>query len=91
MNTDPSIWVDIQKKGIKLAFRRPLNTIHGESQPHAAIVGVIMGVLIGAVLIANNTVLWQAVCVAMIYGLIAQTPGAYLLKLWHKCREFIGG
>lgn len=90
-NTDPSIWVDIQKKGIKLAFRRPINTIHGESQPHAALVGVIMGLLIGAVLIANITVLWLAVCVAMIYGLIAQTPGAYLIKLWHKCREAIGG
>ncbi len=91
-NTDPSIWVDIQKKGIKLVFRRrPLNTIHGESQSHAAVVGVIMGFLVGAVLIANGTVLWQAVCVAMIYGLIAQTPGAYILKLWHKCREVIGG
>ncbi len=91
VNTDPSIWVGIQKKGIKLAFRRPLNTIHGESQPDAAVVGVIIGFLIGAVLIANDTVLWQAVCVAMIYGLIAQIPGAYFLKLWHKFREFIGG
>ncbi len=91
VNTDPSIWVDIQKKGIKLVFRRPLNIIHGESQPHAAVIGVIIGFLIGAILIANDTVLWQAVCIAMIYGLVAATPGAYFLKLWRKCRDVIGG
>lgn len=91
VNTDPSICVDIQKKGIKLVFRPPLITIHGEYQTHAAVVGVIIGFLIGAILIANDTVLWLSVCIAMIYGLVASTPGAYFLKSWRKCRDVIGG
>jgi len=89
--TEPSIWIDIQKKGVKLVFRPPLNKIHGESQPHSAMVGVIIGCLLGAILIANETKLWEAVWISLIFGFVAATPGAYFLKLWRKCREFIGG
>lgn len=90
-NGSPSIWIDIQKKGIKLAFRQPLNMIHGESQPHSAIIGMIGGCLLAVILIANQTTLWQAVWISLIYGFIAATPGAYFLKLWRKCRNFIYG
>lgn len=91
VDKDPSLWVDVQKKGVKLVYRQPLKVIHGESHPNSAVAGMVLGCLIAALLIANQVTLWQAVCISMVYGFIAATPGAYFLKSWKKCRLFIAG
>jgi hypothetical protein len=89
-NAQPSIWLDVVHKGVRLKFRPPQNQILGVSQPQAALVGVILGLCIGAVLIATTTEVWIAVLISMAYGLFAQLPGAYAIRTWRKCREFVG-
>ncbi len=91
VNTMPTIQVDAVKKGVKLVFRPPLNKLLGESQSHAALVGIIIGCLGAAILIANETKLWQAVWIAFIYGVLVVVPGAYFIKLYRKLREIVGG
>lgn len=89
-NAQPSIWLDVIHKGVRLKFRPPQNQILGVSQPQAALVGVVLGLCIAALLIAITTEVWLAVLISLSYGLVAQIPGAYAIKMWRKCREFVG-
>ena len=89
--TTPSIWLSVSQKGIKLKFQVPQNQILGVPQGQAALFGVFIGV---AVLIALSLSIqepWLVASLAMIYGLVAQLPGAYAIKLIRRAREMIGG
>ncbi len=90
-NEMPNIWLDVSQKGVKLKFRPPQNTFLGIPQSRAAFIGVIVGLIFIWWLISNNIQLWLAVALAFVYGLIAQLPGAYVIKSWRKLREVVGG
>lgn len=87
----PSIWLDIVHKGLKLKFRVPQNHILGVAQPRAALVGVLLGVtLVGFVVVFVQSV-WVAAVLSLAYGFVAQLPGALIVKGWRWLRESIGG
>jgi ABC-type antimicrobial peptide transport system permease subunit len=90
-NSQPNIWLDVVHKGVRLKFRRPQNQLLGVSQPLAALVGSTLGFFFIGVLIYTTTEVWIAALASLVYGLVAQVPGAYIIKTWRKCREFIGG
>jgi len=86
----PTIWVSVLQKGVKLKFRVLQRNIFGIPQTHAALAGLVIGVAVIIVLglfVSNH---WIAIVVALTYGLIAQLPGAYILKFLQKIREAIG-
>ncbi|MDD2658934.1 MAG: hypothetical protein PHY54_04525 [Methylococcales bacterium] len=87
----PTIWLSVAQKGVKLKFRAPQNQILGVPQPCAAFVGVIIGiaVLITLALLVSKPGI--VATIAMAYGLVAQLPGAYAVKLLRRIREAIGG
>ena len=88
---NPTIWVSVLEKGVKLKYKLPQRSIFGVPQYNAAIAGLFMGLLLIVILglfIKNN---WIVIFVALIYGLIAQLPGAYIIKFLRKIREAIGG
>jgi hypothetical protein len=87
----PKIWLSASQKGVKIKFRVPQNQILGIPQPHAAFAGVVIGVVVIIFMVIFVTNLWVVAIAALIYGLIAQLPGAYVLKLLRKVREVIGG
>jgi hypothetical protein len=87
----PSIWLSVFKKGVKIKFRIPQDQILGIPKPHAAIAGVIIGVAVIFCLVMLIKIPWAIAIIALIYGLIAQLPGAYVLKLLRSIREAIGG
>lgn len=87
----PSIWLSTAQKGVKLKFRAPQNQILGVPQNRAALLGVLLGIAVAIVLawyVANT---WVVAIVALSYGLIAQVPGAYMVKLLRYIREAVGG
>jgi len=92
-NTDkvPSIWLSANVKGVRVRLKTPQKQIFGVSQPIAAIAGVMIG-LFGiiplAVFIKTN---WIIAIIAMVFGFIAQIPGAFTVKCIRKLREIIGG
>ena len=87
----PSLWLDVLHKGVKLQFRVPQNEIFGVPQPRAALVGVIIGfILIGVIIIYVKSI-WIATLISLIYGFIAQVPGALLIRIWRKLRDSLGG
>ena len=87
----PSIWLSVGIKGVKLKFQGPQNQIFGVHQGRAALAGVLIGFAVLAALALFVSEPWIAVTVAMAYGLIAQVPGAYAIKILRRAREAIGG
>lgn len=90
-NGTPTIWLSVSQKGVKLKFSSPQNQILGVPQPRAAFAGVFIGmaVIIALVSLVSNN--WVIAITSLTYGLIAQLPGAYTIKLLRKIREAIGG
>jgi len=90
-NAMPSIWLSVAQKGVKLKFQGPQNQILGVPQNQAAFVGVVLGVAILVTLAIFVAEPWTVATAAMTYGLVAQLPGAYVIKAIRRLREAIGG
>lgn len=87
----PSLWVDIVHKGVKLRLRAPHNVFMGVPQPQAALVGSALGmVVLGAVILAIDTA-WVASVICLVYGLTVLVPGAICIRSWRWLRELVGG
>ena len=87
----PSIWLSIALKGVRLKFRETQNQILGVPQGQAAFVGVLIGIVVLVFLAQASSGSWGIVTSAMVYGFIAQIPGAYTIKLMRRIREAVGG
>jgi len=87
----PSIWMDILHRGVKLQFHVPPNEIFGVAQPIAALFGVLLGFAFVGVLIACVQTVWIAALSSLTFGLFAQVPGAYMFKAWRWLRNAFGG
>lgn len=86
----PSIWLDIQHRGIKVKFRVAHDEFLGIPRPSAVLVGTALGVPLLAVVIATVNTVWIASGLAFLYGLLVLVPGAYSIKLWRWLRELVG-
>jgi hypothetical protein len=87
----PSIWLAVTQKWVRLKFRSPQNQILGVPQPRAAFVGALMGFAAVIVLVWQISDLWVVAIVSLVYGFMAQVPGAYAIRLMRKIKEVIGG
>jgi hypothetical protein len=87
----PSIWLDVLHKGVRHRFRVPQNQILGVPQPRAALAGVVLGFVLLGVLIATVETVWIAAVCSLLYGLIAQVPGAWVIRAWRATRDWFGG
>lgn len=87
----PSIWLDVLHKGVKLKFQVPQNLILGVAQPRAALVGAILGFILVGIIIASINAVWIAALVSLVYGFVAQVPGAWAIRVWRRIRESFGG
>lgn len=89
--SQPSIWLDVLHKGVKLKFQAPQNQVFGVAQPHAAVIGIIFGIILVLGIIAFVDSVPTAAIIALVYGLFAQLPGALIIKSWRLLKEFFGG
>jgi hypothetical protein len=87
----PSLWLDIVHKGVKIKFRVAHNKFMGVSQPSAAIVGSLLGFVLLGIVIAFVDTVWVAALISLIYGLLVLVPGALSIKLWRWFRDYFGG
>jgi hypothetical protein len=87
----PSIWLSATIKGVKVKFRIPQEQIHGIPRPHAAIMGVIIGLILIIPLVIYIPNTWIVAFLAIVYGFVAQVPGALFIKMMRNLREVIGG
>jgi hypothetical protein len=91
VNNTPIILLAMTHKGVRLKFRGPQNQILGVPQNQAALVGALIGIAGAVALVWRVSDPWVVAFVALIYGFVAQLPGAYAIKLVRKIRESIGG
>lgn len=87
----PCIWLTATIKGVKVKFRIPQPIVHGVEQSKASIAGVIIGLILLFPLVKYIDQTLLVAILAITYGLFAQIPGAFFIKLLRKLREFIGG
>ncbi|HRB97683.1 MAG TPA: hypothetical protein PKY67_08265 [Nitrosomonas sp.] len=87
----PNIWLSIALKGVKLKFQGPQNQVLGVPQGQAAFVGVLIGLAVLAALVLFASEPWVIATSAMVYGFVAQLPGAYTIRLLRRAREAVGG
>ena len=86
----PSLWIDIVHKGVQLQLRVPHNVFMGVSQPHAALVGSALGLLVIIAVVFLVDAVWVASVICMMYGLAVLVPGAACIKSWHWLRDLLG-
>ena len=86
----PSLWIDIVHKGVKIKFRAPHNIFMGVPQLHAALVGSALGLLVLGAVIWFIDATWIASAICMVYGLVVMVPGAVCIKSWRWLRDFFG-
>lgn len=91
VNETPEIHLTTLTKGLRVKFKLPQNQILGVPQPQAGLAGTLIGVIGIFPLIIFSPNSWIIGIGALIYGLFAQFPGAYAIKLYRFLREFIGG
>ncbi len=87
----PSIWLDVVHRGVKLKFRIPQNQFLGVPQQTAALIGGALGLVFIVFIISVVQNLWMAAFLSFLFGYLALLPGAYCVKLWRWLRELLGG
>ncbi len=87
----PSLWLDILHKGVKLKFRVAQNQFLGVPQPAAALAGAALGLVVLGIVISFVHTLWIAALLCLVYGLLVLVPGALAIRLWRRLREWLGG
>lgn len=87
----PSLWLDILHKGVKVKFRVPPEKFIGVSRPLAVLVGTMLGCLIFGIIIAVVDTVWVAALIFFVYGLFVLVPGALMIRLWRWLRDVFGG
>lgn len=87
----PSIWLEIIHPGVLLRFRPPLNQIFGVPQPMAALAGTLLGLLFATLLYAYSPYVWLIAFGSLLFGFIAQVPGAYAIRAFRRVRVWLTG
>ncbi len=90
-DVQPSLWLDIVHPGVKLRFKAvPTAEILGVSQPAAALVGFVIGlVFLGAVIFFVQST-WIAAGLAFLFGSLLVLPGAFMIRCWYLLRDLVG-
>ena len=87
----PHIWLEIVHPGVVLRFRHPQNQVFGVPQPMAALVGALLGLLFATLLYAYSPYVWLTALGSLLFGFIAQVPGAYAIRAFRQLRMWLTG
>jgi hypothetical protein len=87
----PTLWLDIVHKGVKLHYGIAHNKIFGVSQPTAGYVGLMIGIIFVGIVISLSHTVWISCVISLAYGLFAQIFGAITLKVWRWLQNLFGG
>lgn len=87
---EPSIWVDILHPGVRIDYRVVSQQFWGVPQPAAALIGLVTGVGVIALIAALISSLPLAATLSFLYGVIVVIPGALLIRAWRRVRTALG-
>ena len=87
----PTIWLESIHPGTILKFQVPQTLVHGVPQAWASLAGVISGIVFAAMLAAYSPNAALTAFGALLFGLIAQLPGAYIVRIIRLFRQWLTG
>lgn len=87
LQVQPSVWLDVLHKGVRLQFRVPKNLIWGVEQTQATLIGAVA--VLALIVTLYFTVKVNIVLAVMFFliGLFSQIPGVLIIKAWRKIRD----
>lgn len=87
----PTVWPDIQHKGVRVALRSPQPTVLGVETPLAAATGsaIALAIAIIGVVLFGMPVIWTAVL--LLIALAAQAPGALVVRAYRALDRWAAG
>jgi hypothetical protein len=86
----PSLWLDALHPGLKLRYHRRHALIWNVPQPQAALAGLCLAVPVVVAVGLTVDSVWLAATVSMVFGFVAQLPGAGVIHAWRWVRAKIG-
>lgn len=89
--SQPTIWLDILHKGVRVRFHVPQQEFLGVPRPKAALMGLVLSLILIGFVIAFVKTVWIAAICLLIWGLFAQIPGAGVIRAWRHLRNWYGG
>jgi hypothetical protein len=90
-DTPPTIWLHVPHPGVKVRFHQAPEMFWGVPRSHAALTGLIAGIVLLIVLLAEVTIPWIVGTSAFAYGVLVLAPGALLVRSWRWFRGWYGG
>lgn len=90
-SNQPTIWLESVHPGVTVKFRSPQQLVHGVPQPLAALAGVIAGIVFASLLASYSPFAWLTAFGGLFFGLVAQLPGAYIVKAIRRFRQWVVG
>ena len=93
-NTAPALDLSCQKAGVRVKYKQPYQPIwHLWEVPlgEAAVSGIVIGTLVWLVVINSMSSLWLAALLCLGMGLLANVPGAAVVKLYRWLWDRVRG
>ena len=90
-NNNPTLWIDILHKGIKIKYSVPQNETLGVPTALAAVYGFVLSVIFFAVTVSFVDTTWVAAALCTVFGLTATLLGIFTIKAYRHIRSWIGG
>lgn len=87
----PSIWLEAVHSGVLVKYRHPHPQVFGVSQPWATLSGVLLGLLFATIMFVYDPATWLTAFGCLMFGLAAQVPGAYAVRLLRIFRQWLVG
>lgn len=87
---EPSLWLDILHKGVRLKFQVAQRIFMGVPMPAASLIGSALGVAFLPIVIWFKDTVWIAAVLCFAYGLVVLVPGALTIRFWRWLRDSFG-
>ena len=87
----PTIWLESIHPGVSLKFRVPRPLVHGVPQRWAALAGIVVGLVAATLFAAYSPLIWVTALGCLAVGLVAQVPGAYVVRAVQAVRQWVVG
>lgn len=89
--SQPTIWLNVLHKGVRVEFRVPQQEILGVPRPMATLMGLIVSIILVGFVIAFVKPVWVVAVSSLICGLLVVFPGAAIIRAWRRLRNWYGG
>lgn len=87
----PTIWLNVLRKGVRIRFHVPPQQFLGVPQPKVVLVGLVLSVIVVGFIVWCVDTVWIASISSFVLGVLVMLPGAAVIRAWRWFRNWYGG